>query len=624
MFALFEDRLAPVGGTAAWLFDHLVSTVEGDWPTLNSAIDQAKASGNWAVAALRYELGEVFEPTVSNFSTLAASKGGNQGVGRVWVFARRQVLDGQSAGEFLNHQARLLEPSQQIAGIGGLAAQWSEQEHAEAVKQVQSYIRSGDCYQVNLTFPLDFSYFGHPLALYLALREQQPVAYGALILDSKAPVLSLSPELFVDKKNDLLLTRPMKGTSARSNDSVVDQQNAADLAMSAKNRAENLMIVDLLRNDLSRLKINGHGEEGELGLAQIRVSELFTVEAYPSVWQMVSQVECRLPAGQGKQLSPGSLLGALFPCGSITGAPKVRAMQIIKELEPRPRREYTGSIGWFAPNGDCRLNVAIRTLALTPAKSCGMGQEYAAYGSGTLGVGGGIVQDSIPADEWNECWLKARFLTQLDPKIRLIETLRLENGFPLLERHLERLQRSAEWLGFICDLHPIRQRLLALAAEILEGVWRVRLTLGKVGDVDLQAFPLIPEPVGVRRLTFSSHRIDADHPLQTHKTTWRQHYDEALAGIAETPEVFDVLFLNKQEEVVEGARSSIFVLQNGVWKTPPLRSGALPGVWRSEVLSGRVAGMENVQESDLRLADVKTAERIVCGNALRGGIEVCL
>ena len=469
----------------------------------------------------------------------------------------------------------------QPAGVGGLAAGIDEKRHAVAVDRIRDYISAGDCYQVNFTFPLNFEWFGHPAALYAELRARQPVRYGGFLGDDKGGIVSLSPELFLEKNGERVLTRPMKGTLAR-------EQPAERLQASLKDRAENLMIVDLLRNDLGRVAASG----------SVQVEELFAVEDYPTVWQMVSQVSAHVPG-----VSLGDILLALFPCGSITGAPKIRAMQIIGELEAAPRGTYTGALGWLAPNGDCRLNVAIRTLAL------------GADGRGRLGIGSGIVADSDGAAEWAECQLKAGFLRACDPGVRLIETLRREDGvYPRLAGHLDRLRRSAEWLGFACDEEAV---ISALAGQPVSGSWRVRLTLAKDGQVEVASFPLGEAPAGPRHALLASEFINSTYPLRRHKTTDRAIYDAALAMLADDPQLFDVVFLNERGEVAEGARSNVFVERDGMLLTPPLSSGALPGVLRAELLAAGKA-----REAVLRPEDL--AAGFWLGNALRGMVRVTL
>jgi para-aminobenzoate synthetase/4-amino-4-deoxychorismate lyase len=392
-------------------------------------------------------------------------------------------------------------------------------------------------------------------------------------------VVSLSPELFVERCGDRLVTRPMKGTAPRS-------APPGQLRHSAKDCAENLMIVDLLRNDLGRIADKG----------SVVVDRLFDIEEYPTLWQMVSEVSANI-GGR----SFGEILRALFPCGSITGAPKIRAMQIAAELENAGRGIYTGALGWLAPDGDFRLNVAIRTL------------ELGVDGRGNLGVGSGIVADSLPEAEWQECQLKSRFLRDCDPGLLLIETLRREDGhYPRLVGHLARLRRSAAWLGFARDEARVAE---LLAEQPATGSWRVRLTLAKDGALDVRAFPLGVEPRGPRCAMLATRPIEAGYPLRRHKTTDRALYDDALKAVADDPQLFDVVFLNERGEVAEGARSNVFVERAGVLLTPPVASGALPGVLRAELLAYGQAREAVLSPDDL-------AGGFWLGNALRGLVRV--
>jgi para-aminobenzoate synthetase/4-amino-4-deoxychorismate lyase len=348
------------------------------------------------------------------------------------------------------------------------------------------------------------------------------------------------------------------------------------------------MIVDLLRNDLGRLAIPG----------SITVDRLFDIEAYPTIWQMVSEVSARVG---GRSFL--AILRALFPCGSITGAPKIRAMQIASELEGEPRGLYTGTFGWLAPNGDFRLNVAIRTL------------ELASEHRGKMGVGSGIVADSMLDAEWQECMLKAEFLRDVDPGLKLIETLRRDNGvYPMWAGHLARLRRSAEWLGFPLD----EQRLCReLGLQPARGLWRIRLTLDKAGEIEITASAMADAPMPDQLAEVASARIDSRDPLRRHKTTSRAIYDAALQDLPADSPVFDRIFLNELGEVAEGARSNVFVERDGLLLTPPLSSGALPGVLRGELLaSGRA--------HETVLYPVDLTGEFWLGNALRGLVRVRL
>lgn len=484
-------------------------------------------------------------------------------------------MEAEALEQWLCEELEGIPPEARCAGTCGLELGTDFETYAQAIARIQALIEAGDCYQVNDTFPLHFTWFGHPLALYATLRQRQPVRYGGMVATKQGALVSLSPELFLERRGDTLTTRPMKGTAPRGSD-------PDELRHSEKNRAENLMIVDLLRNDLGRIAQTG----------SVRIDSLFDIEEYPSVWQMVSQVSASAPGVPIDQI-----LRALFPCGSVTGAPKIRAMQIIGELEPEPRGLYTGALGWLAPEGDFRFNVAIRTLELRPDQR------------GKMGIGSGIVSDSDAAEEWRECLMKAAFLTEADPGFRLIETLRRTEGrYPRLQGHLNRLARSAAWLGFNCDLEAI-ERLLAQQADSAD--WRIRLTLAKDGQCEVTATPLVAEAPGARLALWSPECIDSRHPLRHHKTTFRPQYDTALHDIAARPELFDVLFCNERGEVCEGARSTVFVERDGRLLTPPLDSGALPGVLRAELLaSGRAV------EATLYPADL--AGGFWLGNAVRG------
>lgn len=524
-------------------------------------IDETPA---WTVVALDYELGYLLEPR----SAPPGWQPEGRPLARFWRFRERIAMDAaQAAGWLADHAPG------RPAGIGGWHETLDEPAYVDAIDRIKAWIAAGDCYQVNFTFPLEFDWFGSPLDLYARLRPRQPVRYGGFVGDDRQGIVSLSPELFVERRGERLLTRPMKGTAP------LDMPPEA-LRDSLKDRAENLMIVDLLRNDLGRIADNG----------SVRVDRLFEIEDYPTVRQMVSEISASVGGRRFAEILP-----ALFPCGSITGAPKIRAMQIIGELEAAPRGIYTGAFGWLAPDGDFRLNVAIRTL------------ELAAGGCGRMGVGSGIVADSEGAAEWAECRLKAAFLRDCDPGLQLIETLRRDGGvYPMWAGHLARLKRSAAWLGF-----PLDEQLLCreLAAQPTAGTWQVRLTLDKAGTITVKSFPLAATPPEVQDAVLAATPIDADDPLRRHKTTARAVYDRALEELPAG--CFDAIFLNQRGEVAEGARSNVFVERDGVLLTPPLSSGALPGVLRASLLaSGRA------REAVLYPADL--AAGFWLGNALRG------
>ncbi|MFL9867317.1 aminodeoxychorismate synthase component I [Paraburkholderia fungorum] len=500
-----------------------------------------------------------------------------------------------------------------VAGTANVHASVDPTQFNQAIDAVHAALRAGDSYQVNYTYRLGFDVFGSPAALYRRLRARQPVPYGALIaLPDDQWVLSCSPELFIEKEGAMLRARPMKGTAPRSADPVSDRHAAEFLANDPKNRAENVMIVDLLRNDLSRVAQTG----------SVNVPALFSVEPHGAVWQMTSTVHSTLRAGT----SFARILRALFPCGSITGAPKHRTMQLIDELESTPRGLYTGAIGWLdTPSdtagdtacGDFCLSVAIRTLTLSPAARAGELR-------GRMGVGAGIVLDSVAADEYAECQLKASFLTGAEPGFELFETMYAtrEAGARHVSRHLARLSASAVALGFkLGDENEIRGQIAEKCAALPTQIpHRMRLALSKNGAVQITSAVLMPlagSSVGV--LLGPDHAFPATHaddPLLRHKTTRRAEYDRGWRE-AEAQGAFDTLFFNERGELTEGGRSNVFVKLAGQWWTPPLESGVLPGIMRSVLLEDiDLRATERV----LTRVDVQTAEALLVCNALRGAI----
>ncbi|TKC91086.1 aminodeoxychorismate synthase component I [Trinickia terrae] len=510
------------------------------------------------------------------------------------------------------------EPS--VAGAMNVTQSVTEDEFAAAIAAVHEALREGESYQVNYTYRLAFDVFGSPFALYRRLRRRQPVRYGALIArPGGAWVVSCSPELFVEKAGARLRARPMKGTAARAPDPADDARAADFLANDPKNRAENVMIVDLLRNDLSRISKTG----------SVSVPALFSIEPYPSVWQMTSTVEADAHDG----VTFADVLGALFPCGSITGAPKYRTMQLIDAIETTPRGLYTGAIGWLdAPPledastdhgpacGDFCMSVAIRTLELAAPSAQGLRR-------GTMGVGGGVVLDSVAADEYTECRLKASFLTGADPGLQLFETMHAsrEAGVRHLDLHLDRLGASSHQLGFAFDEAGLRERIAERCAQLPAGVdHRFRLALAKSGHVEIVAAPLVPLSSDVAGVALAPEHgfapTQATDPLLRHKTTHRAEYDRGWRE-AEAHGGFDMLFFNERGELTEGGRSNVFVKLDGRWWTPPLSSGVLPGVMRRVLLAD--AGFQ-AGERVLVQADLFDAEALMVCNALRGALPARL
>jgi para-aminobenzoate synthetase/4-amino-4-deoxychorismate lyase len=469
-------------------------------------------------------------------------------------------------------------------------------EYTDAVAAIRRHIRAGDVYQINYTAPVDFRLDGDPRVLYRRLRQRQHVPYGAYLNVGTRRILSLSPELFVRRDGDRVITRPMKGTIRRGRTQVEDEALRDQLADDPKNRAENLMIVDLLRNDLSVCCAPG----------SVEVPALYQTEPYDTVTQMTSTVEGRLRDGQGL----ASLLRALFPCGSVTGAPKRRALQLIEDLEPAPRGVYCGAIGMAGPD-TAHFNVAIRTVVLDGA-------------NGRMGVGSGVVWDSAPDAEYEECKLKTQFLTPSaasaqigdpDHDPRLIETMRFDGvRLPLLDQHVERLAASAAYFGYPFREARFRDKVEgAVRGTDPQTLLKVRATLDRWGRVTVSTAPLNERADGPWRLTVADERVDRADPLFYHKTTHRQVYDRALDA-ARAVGGDDAILRNHDGEVTEGTYTNLFVREGDQLLTPPVDSGLLAGVYRDYVLDAQPEAQEQV----LTLDDLRAADALFCCNAVRG------
>lgn len=580
-FVLLEDRLTP--GARPLLFTKPQAIIRADsLDDIDAALQQIDAAGKaglFVAGWISYEFGYALE------ARLRALMPTNSAGPLLWLgcFKAPQQLESDQLDRFWA-RCRLPKPIEQ------LAPGWDKGQHSEAVGKVLEYIKAGDVYQVNLTFPLRFQFDGDPLPLYAALRAAQPAAHSALIVTDEMSLLSASPELFVEANAGKATTRPMKGTTARGKDSREDAKAVIQLQSDPKQQAENLMIVDLLRNDLSRIS--------EIGSA--KVPALFTVETYPTLHTLTSTITSLLRP----DVSATDLLRAMFPCGSVTGAPKIRAMEIIRELEGRPRGAYTGSIGAISPSGDLRFNVAIRTALLQPT------------GEGVYGIGGGIVAESNPAAEYDECLLKARVLTEFSNDYRLIETLRwsADRSFLRLALHLDRLTNSARHLDFKFDAIHLTEELRTVAASFpsLEDQ-RVRIELHRNGDTKVTWSPLPTQIDGPTvKVAIALDRADPGNPFLQHKTTKRASYEAAQAQ-ATAQGADDALFLNRNGFVTETTRSSVFLDQGSILLTPRLDHGLLPGVLRRELIEAGRA-----READLRLQDIVDANHWFVGNSLRG------
>jgi para-aminobenzoate synthetase/4-amino-4-deoxychorismate lyase len=541
-------------------------------PLLRS-VAEATAAGAWAVVMLAYEAAPSFDSALkthppNDFPLACAAIFRDPG--------RRIAQDGTG------HYS--LSPWRPLI---------DRRVYEDSVEKIRDLIARGHTYQVNYAFPSVCDFEGDSLAWYRDLCASQDAGYSAYLDLGRYQVLCLSPELFFKRQGNRITTRPMKGTSKRGRWLAEDQELASRLYQSEKDRAENVMIVDLLRNDLGKISVPG----------SVQVTRLFELERYETLWQMTSTIDSEA----NPQTGLAELLGALFPCGSITGAPKVRTMEIIRELEPFPRHIFTGTIGLVRPGGDCCFNVAIRTVVLDSST-----------GRATFGVGGGITFGSTAKGEYEECLVKTAFLTREPREFQLIESMLLEQGeFFLLERHLARLGESCAYFGFEFNEEKVLAALRHAAQTRHTGCWKVRLLQSKDGAFELD-FAVLPSVRGrgvpplmtrrtwqghpapddsklargsragrpchidePRRVKLSSAPIDSNDRFLFHKTTNRLRYDEALASVSGCN---DVILWNERSEVTESSIANLVVRIGGQLCTPPLESGLLGGTFRSELL----------------------------------------
>ena len=518
-------------------------------PQLLQQLDAAPRSGLYAAGYLSYECGYADEAPLLSPEPLA------------WFgFYRKPVVF-----DYVPEEVGQFVPPNPLLDI-------SKDEYFRKFDKIKSQIKAGNTYQVNLTTRLRWKNAMDSATLFAHLMAVQPVEFGAFINIDGIQILSASPELFFRRKGDRIITRPMKGTAPRGFSIDEQRVNSKWLANDDKNRSENVMIVDLLRNDLRRICL----------VNTVTVDELFAIEAFPTVLQMVSTISGELRQG----ITYTEIFQALFPCGSITGAPKIRTMQIIRQLEDYPRGVYTGTIGFIAPD-EAVFNVAIRTLVLQ-------------NNEGRMGIGGGIVWDSDPLEEYNECRLKGAFLNQSSAPFQLIETLLWDQEYTFLSEHLSRLVASAEYFNF--NIVDIKSRLPTNFPQ----PQRVRLLLSRDGTVDITATPLTSVSSG--RAMISNKRTNPNDLFLRHKTTRRDLYDLEYRS-AQSAGYDDAVFMNTEGNITEGAIHNIFIVKDGEWFTPPVTDGLLPGIFRSFL---------NVNERHITLDDLLSADEIYLGNSVRG------
>jgi para-aminobenzoate synthetase/4-amino-4-deoxychorismate lyase len=553
----------------------LVARQAAEVPDLLKQAESFAQSGCWVIGFVAYEAAPAFDAALQVHGAPA------HGLPYAAFAVFRTPGAARARGDFLYGAWRDETPRAQFDN---------------AIEHIRQGITAGDYYQVNYTTRLRAPFSGDGLSFFDSLRARQPAAYCAYLELGDARICSVSPELFFhwgkeEETGRALTCRPMKGTAARHEDPARDRDAAQALLHSPKERAENLMIVDLMRNDLSRVARPG----------SVTAAPLFSIEAWPTVWQMTSTVACRTRPDAGLR----EVFRALFPCGSVTGAPKAAAMSAIHGLETSPRGVYCGAVGVLLPGGEAVFSVAIRTPVI-----------HAASGQAECGIGSGITLDSDAAREYDEWRAKQAFLLQACPEYELLETLRLHRGrYWLLRGHLARLARSASELNFDFDEAAIMQQLGANARLHSEGNWRVRLLLAANGEIRIETHPLdLDTHSGAPLFALAESKVSSGNPWLHHKTTRREIYASLASKQAG---IFDTLLHNERGELTEFTRGNLVVELGGRLLTPPAECGLLPGVYREALLSRK-----RIQEKILRIEDIAQADRIWFINSVRGAIEV--
>ena len=581
---LLETTLPSQDETRTFLFSKpvevLAANTFNDLESLIKKIDSYIERGFYLAGYLSYEAGYLFEEgfrrPLENFPFAFPL---------AWfgVYENPRITEST---------ANSISPQQDSFAIHSLSMNLSQAEYEGKVLKILDYIKRGETYQVNFTFRVGFDLEGNPFHLYEALKKRQRVAYSAIVHDGKRQILSLSPELFFKRKNNTLLARPMKGTSPRGKSELDDRNLLKELSQDSKTKAENSMIVDLIRNDFGKI--------AKLGTVQ--VEKLRQIEKYETLFQMTSTVKSTLK----ESVDYYQLFKALLPGGSITGAPKYRTMQIIQELESTFRDVYTGAIG-FISKEEAIFNIPIRTIVLE-------------NGKGTMGVGSGIVWDSNPKREYEECIVKQRFLLGAIP-LQLIESILLRNGKPtLLSLHLQRLEKSANFFGFSYNEEEIVNAITQYSKDKIDKSSKVklRLELFRDGKLQLEHSNIQIQKKSLGRIKLSQVRINSKNIFQSHKTTIRKTYNEEYKR-AMKEGFMDFVFLNEKEEVVETSIYNLFIKKDNQYYTPPLSSGALPGVMREYLLK-----KGKLKEKTLTIADLQFADRVYLCNSVRGIMRVSL
>lgn len=579
MISLHPDR-APCVIFSHYFFSGFETVLtfdyDDDLSLFFAEIEDYLKKGFWLCGYFSYEFGFFLEPSFAGLRE-------KSNIPLAWLGVCPRPLEIHSLDSFK------CQPS--FFQIGNLSPNIDFNRYCQGIKSIKRFLEDGQSYQVNYTFKNKFDFKGDVFSFYKHLTKMQATNYSAFINTGSDFILSLSPEMFFSMNGERIVTRPMKGTVKRGRSYEQDLENQKWLAGSNKIKAENLMIVDMLRNDLGRVS------------REVKVPAIFTIEKYPTLYQLTSTVEARLYPGVGMK----DIFTSLFPSASVTGAPKIKTMEIIKNIETESRGVYTGAIGYISPDKQACFNVAIRTARIRG-------------GRGEIGVGGGILYESEEKSEYEEAMLKSQFFVRRQWDFSLIETILWvrDEGFFLIEGHFQRLDKSCRYFSIPLNLKELEKKFSRLARELFlskeNAKFKIRVLVDRQGAVTIEKLPFEAAPAPAR-VKISSYRVNSQDVFLYHKTTRRQVYDYELAA-AHARGFFEVIFLNEKEEVTEGAVTNLFIENNGRLYTPAVESGLLAGVLREDLIM-----QKKVIEKTLYLEDVFAADKVYIGNSVRGLIS---
>lgn len=539
--------------------------------TVLEKVEKATSDGFYAAGYVSYEAAPAFHPAMH------VQTAGEMPLVWFGIFNEPQ-------------KAPLLQEKQEAYSVSTWTMASSVERYKEGIQQIKTAIEEGHTYQVNYTERLSAKFTGSDLAFYRQLARNQQADYGAYLNMGRFRILSASPELFFKVQAGKLTAKPMKGTAPRGRTTQEDQQYVNALLASEKEQAENLMIVDLLRNDMSQLARKG----------TVQTKRLFTAETYPTVHQLTSTVTAELK----ENTTVLNWFQALFPCGSITGAPKISTMKYIAALEQTPREVYCGAIGFITPDKEAIFNVPIRTVVIDREK------ERACYG-----VGGGITWDSTSEGEYQELQTKAEVLTAKRPVFSLLESLKLEDGeYPLLSYHLARMKNSAEYFHFPGNKSIAEKALVELAQENPKGTHKVRLLVDSKGAVKVHSQHILPltKPV---KCTMAKTAVDSKNPFLFHKTTHREVYDKVSEGLPK--EIFSVLLWNEKQQITEFTIGNVVLEKDGRFFTPPTECGLLAGTFRQQLVD-----QQKIEEKIILKKELADYDAMWLVNGVRGWLAV--